>query len=72
MRVTSHASSVLLEVHVIDKLTLFGGGLCFASDQVQDVEILPIIPCQPGDKVPDNLTRLMLEAVLHFSVSQVS
>ncbi|XP_022083005.1 ral GTPase-activating protein subunit alpha-1-like isoform X2 [Acanthaster planci] len=39
--------------------------------QVQDVEILPIIPCQPGDKVPDNLTRLMLEAVLHFSVSQL-
>ncbi|XP_038071739.1 ral GTPase-activating protein subunit alpha-1-like [Patiria miniata] len=39
--------------------------------QVQDVEILPIIPCQPGDKVPDNLNRLMLEAVLHFSVSQL-
>ncbi|XP_033639628.1 ral GTPase-activating protein subunit alpha-2-like isoform X1 [Asterias rubens] len=38
---------------------------------VQDTEILPIIPCQPGDKVPDNLTRLMLEAVLHYSVCQV-
>ncbi|XP_070578074.1 ral GTPase-activating protein subunit alpha-1-like isoform X2 [Ptychodera flava] len=46
--------------------------LDFTATAVTPVEITPLISPQSGEKVPENVTKFLLEAVLHFSVSQIN
>ncbi|XP_041468944.1 ral GTPase-activating protein subunit alpha-1-like isoform X2 [Lytechinus variegatus] len=38
---------------------------------VLEVEINPIVPAQPGEKPTENLTKLLLESLLKYTVTQV-
>ncbi|XP_071832893.1 ral GTPase-activating protein subunit alpha-1-like isoform X4 [Apostichopus japonicus] len=37
---------------------------------VEETEVQPIIPQQPGEKQPENLTKVMLESLLRYSVAE--
>ncbi|XP_006824859.1 ral GTPase-activating protein subunit alpha-1-like [Saccoglossus kowalevskii] len=46
--------------------------LDFTATAVTPVEITPLIALQAGEKQPENITKFLLESVLHFSVSQIT
>ncbi|XP_077996665.1 ral GTPase-activating protein subunit alpha-1-like isoform X2 [Glandiceps talaboti] len=46
--------------------------LDFTATAVTPVEITPLIAPQSGEKQPENVTKFLLEAVLHFTVTQIT